>query len=113
MPLPAVFVGADASLTATREGVGVLVRMDEERRLVRAVQSGDEAAFGSLVDRYMEPAFAIAISILGNAADAEDAVQSSFIRALERIDQLATGSPFGPWFYSVLRSTALNTVIIV
>jgi len=80
----------------------------EEQVLVRAVQDGDEQAYGALVDRYLDSAFATAVSVLRNAHDAEDAVQSAFIRALERIDQLKPGSPFGPWFYSVLRSTCLN-----
>lgn len=83
-------------------------RTEVERGLVQAVRDGNERAFGTLVEWYMEPAYAIAVSILGNPADAEDAVQAGFIRALERMDQLAAGSPFGPWFYSVLRSTALN-----
>jgi len=80
----------------------------EEQSLVRAVQDGDEAAFGTLVDRYLASAYATALSVLRNTHDAEDAVQSAFIRALERIDQLKPGSPFGPWFYRVLRSTCLN-----
>lgn len=80
----------------------------EEQVLVREVQAGDERAFGALVDRYLETAYATALSVLRDAHDAEDAVQSAFIRALERIDQLKPGSPFGPWFYRVLRSTCLN-----
>ena len=80
----------------------------EEQALVRAVQAGDDAAFGTLVDGYLDSAYATALSVLRNAHDAEDAVQSAFIRALERIDQLKPGSPFGPWFYRVLRSTCLN-----
>ncbi len=80
----------------------------EEQELVRAVQTGSESAYGALVDRYLDSAFATAMSVLRDAHDAEDAVQSAFIRALERIDQLKPGSPFGPWFYSVLRSTCLN-----
>lgn len=75
---------------------------------MRDVQSGSEAAFGVLVDRYLDSAYATAVAVLRDTHDAEDAVQSAFIRALERIDQLKPGSPFGPWFYSVLRSTCLN-----
>lgn len=82
--------------------------MADEPTLVRRVQRGDKAAFGLLVERYLESGFAVAIAVLGNPHDAEDAVQNAFIRALERIDQLQPGSPFGPWFYRVLRSTALN-----
>ena len=90
---------------------------DEERRaakfadeavVVDAVRAGDERAFARLVDRYMDPGYAVALAILRQPQDAEDALQSAFIRALERIDQLRPGSPFGPWFYRVLRSTCLN-----
>jgi RNA polymerase sigma-70 factor (ECF subfamily) len=80
----------------------------EEQALVRAVHAGNEAAYAELVGRYLDTAYATAMSVLGNAHDAEDAVQNAFIRALERIDQLKPGSPFGPWFYRVLRSTCLN-----
>lgn len=80
----------------------------DETELVGLVQAGDVAAFDELVRRYLDRGYAVALSILGVPQDAEDAVQTAFIRALERIEQLRPGSPFGPWFYSVLRSTALN-----
>lgn len=80
----------------------------EESELVRAVQEGDRSAYGRLVDRYLDEAHAVAMSIVRNRSDAEDAVQDAFVRSLERIDHLSAGSPFGPWFYRVLRSTCLN-----
>ena len=91
-------------MTRDRTNVGEI----DEPSLVRRVQQGDVAAFEILVERYLDPGFVAAIAVLGNSHDAEDAVQNAFIRALERIDQLQPGSPFGPWFYRVLRSTALN-----
>ncbi|MEE9207458.1 MAG: RNA polymerase sigma factor [Gemmatimonadota bacterium] len=84
------------------------LRFEQEKRLVEAVQAGDAAAFGKLVERYLEPGYVVAISVLRNRHDAEDAVQNAFVRAMERMDQLRPGSPFGPWFYRVLRSTCLN-----
>lgn len=83
-------------------------RRADEPAIVAEVQAGDERAFGVLVERYLDSAFATALVLLRNAHDAEDAVQNAFIRALQRIDQLKAGSPFGPWFYRVLRSTCLN-----
>jgi len=80
----------------------------DEADLVRRVQEGDERAFEKLVGRYMDPGYAFALSILRSEQDAEDGTQAAFIRALERIGQLRPGSPFGPWFYRVLRSTCLN-----
>lgn len=81
---------------------------EDERALVEAVKQGDEVAYGLLVERYLDEAHGLALSILREPSAAEDAVQDAFIRALERIDHLESGSPFGPWFYSVLRSTCLN-----
>lgn len=80
----------------------------DEPGLVSLVQQGDAPAFDELVRKYTDRGYAVALSIVGNEQDAEDAVQTAFIRALERIEQLRPGSPFGPWFYSVLRSTSLN-----
>jgi len=83
-------------------------RFADEAAVVDAVRAGDEQSFAQLVDRYMDSGYAVALAILRQPQDAEDALQSAFIRALERIDQLRPGSPFGPWFYRVLRSTCLN-----
>ncbi len=66
----------------------------DEPTLVRRVQGGDESAFGVLVERYVDSGFAAAMAVLGNPHDAEDAVQNAFIRALERIEQLAAGKSF-------------------
>jgi len=90
------------------DGVPESERGADEPGLVAAVQRGDIDAYSKLVARYMDPAFAVALSILRQEQDAEDAVQDAFIRALDRIRQLRPGSRFGPWFYRVLRSTCLN-----
>lgn len=87
-----------------REGV---IELDEPR-LVERVRQGDREAFGQLFDRYSDQAFAVAYGFLQHGEDAEDLVQEAFLRALERIDRLSRGSPFGPWFYRLLVNAALN-----
>lgn len=81
---------------------------EDEARLVLSVQEGNRRAFGRLVDRYLEEAYAVAVGILHRSHAAEDAVQNAFLRALDRIDDLEPGSPFGPWFFRVLRSVCYN-----
>lgn len=81
---------------------------EDEPRLVLSVQEGNRRAFGRLVDRYLEEAYAVAVGILHRSHAAEDAVQNAFLRALDRIDDLEPGSPFGPWFFRVLRSVCYN-----
>lgn len=80
----------------------------DERFLVQRVREGDREAFGELVDRYADQAFAVAYGLLQHVEDTEDLVQDAFVRALERIDRLGRGSEFGPWFYRLLVNTALN-----
>lgn len=96
--------GPDAARRAGSDGD----ELAREAELVRSVQEGGRAAYGELVERYMDPAYAVALSIMRHEQDAEDAVQAAFVRALDKIDHLRPGSPFGPWFYRVLRSTCLN-----
>jgi RNA polymerase sigma-70 factor (ECF subfamily) len=60
------------------------------------------------VRAYLRTAFAVAYGILRHEQDAEDLVQDAFLKALDRIDQLRPGSPFGPWFYRLVTNEALN-----
>lgn len=90
------------------DGAGSDAPLDLERELVARVRKGDTEAFAQLVRRYADQAFAVAYGFLQHAEDAEDLVQDAFIRALERIDTLRPGSPFGPWFYRLVVNASLN-----
>lgn len=52
------------------------------QRFLAFVRVGDRAGMESLLREYREPALAQARRILGNAADAEDAVQDAFLRLM-------------------------------
>ena len=80
----------------------------QDARLVERVLRGDAEAYGSLVSRHMRRAFAVAYRILEHREDAEDVVQDSFMRALERIDQLGRRRPFRPWLLRIVVNQALN-----
>lgn len=80
----------------------------QDARLVERVLRGDGEAYGELVARHMRRAFSIAWRILEHREDAEDVVQDSFLRALERIDTLDRTRPFHTWFYRIVVNQALN-----
>jgi RNA polymerase sigma-70 factor (ECF subfamily) len=80
----------------------------QDARLVERLLRGDAEAYGSLVSRHMRRAFAVAYRILEHREDAEDVVQDSFMRALERIDQLDRRRPFRPWLLRIVVNQALN-----
>ena len=72
------------------------------------VQQGDTEAYTVLVHRHLPRGFRIAWRILRHREDAEDAVQDAFLRALERIEQCDPARSFGPWFFRIVATTAIN-----
>jgi RNA polymerase sigma-70 factor, ECF subfamily len=73
--------------------------------LVERAREGDAAAYEALVRRYMRPAHAVALAVLKEPADAEDAVQDAFVRALERLDDCEPAR-FGAWLLRIVRNRA-------
>lgn len=76
---------------------------DEE--LVRRVRTGDTASLGSLLARYYAGMFAVALAVLHDPAEAEDAVQDAMLTALRRLaGDLRDPASVGPWLRAVVRN---------
>ncbi len=79
-------------------------RSDDERTdgaLVTAFLAGDAAAFDALVGRHERRVYAICFRYFGNAADAEDATQDTFLTLLRRASTYAGTAAFSTWLYRV------------
>ncbi len=70
--------------------------------LVIKAQAGDHKAFGELVLRFQDLAFAYALRWLGDAESARDAAQDAFVSAFVGLDQLREPAAFAGWFRRVL-----------
>src|SRR5574342_1076903 len=70
--------------------------------LVRRVLDGDVEAYAGLVARYRDRLGRYALHRLGNRADAEDAVQETFVRAYRALERCATPERFGAWAFQIL-----------
>jgi RNA polymerase sigma-70 factor (ECF subfamily) len=79
---------------------------DTDARLVRRAREGDGAAYETLVRRYLGMAYAVALAELADRRDAEDAVQDSFIQALERLDDCRDPAAFAGWLRRIVRNRA-------
>lgn len=82
--------------------------LQAEASLIRRVRAGDRRAFGMLVERYLPRAFAAAMRIMRNPADAEDVVQDAFLAALRHIDDFKPDRPFWPWLARIVVNRSLD-----
>jgi RNA polymerase sigma factor (sigma-70 family) len=72
--------------------------------LVRDAQSGDVTSLGVLLARHRPAMYAVALTLLGRPADAEDAVQEAALIAVRRIGDLRDHAAAGPWLKAVTRN---------
>ncbi len=92
------------SLLAARE-VDMTRRDDtQDRKLVTAfLERGDEHAFRSLYRRHAPVLYGLAMRLsAGNEAEAEEAVQTTWIRAAERLDGFQWRSALRSWLCGIL-----------
>jgi len=72
-----------------------------DRECVEAVLEGDRDAYRHLVVRHSPSVFKTACRITGNAADADEAVQETFLRAYLQIRKFELRADFGTWVYRI------------
>ena len=73
-----------------------------DSQLVKSCLQGEVDEFKKIVDRYRGKVMALALNILGNYEDAEDACQDSFIQAYRNLDRFDTRKSFSNWLFSIL-----------
>lgn len=83
---------------------------ESDARLVARARAGDTDAFEALVRRHLRAAYAVALSVMGEAADAEDVCQDAFMVALERLDDCRRPERFAAWLLQIVRNRARNAI---
>ncbi len=73
-----------------------------DAQLVRRVRRGDEAAFHELVNRHAKGLFGLAFSLVGNAADAEDVLQETFLGAFRGLRAFRGRSSVKTWLSRIV-----------
>jgi len=83
----------------------------QEATLVRAAQSGDRAAFGTLYEQYGRLVHGILLAHV-SYHDAEDLMQDVFLKALERLSALREPAAFSGWLIAIARRAATDYIRI-
>jgi RNA polymerase sigma-70 factor (ECF subfamily) len=76
--------------------------------LLARFAGGEREALEELFRRYRQPGYRVAYRLLGNEADALDALQDGFVKALTRLDSFQGRSSFKTWLLRVVSNAALD-----
>lgn len=73
-----------------------------DAQLVVKAKTGDKDAFGRLAEKYWPMAYYLAYQRTGDAAEAEDIAQESFIKTQKYLMTIREASKFSSWFYGLV-----------
>ncbi|CAM3763642.1 RNA polymerase sigma factor SigW [Marinicrinis lubricantis] len=72
-----------------------------ETRLAKLARDGDRSAFAELVDLYKDKIYHLGYRMLGNAHEAEDIVQETFLRVYRSLKSYDPSHKFSTWIYRI------------
>src|SRR5437867_7097782 len=75
---------------------------DSDSEIIEHIRSGATRQFVRLVDRYKGKGMTLAVRMLKNREDSEEALQDSFVRAFRGLNTFEGTASFGTWFYRIL-----------
>ena len=77
-------------------------------RLVVLARTGDRAAFGRLIEDHLTAARRVALAAVGQAMDADEAVQEASVAAWTRLHALQDPAAFRGWFMRIVWRKAID-----
>ena len=81
---------------------------EQEAQIVQRVLSGDVNAFETLVLEYEKNVYSITQRMTGNAEDAADMTQETFIKAYNSLQNFRGDSKFSVWLYRIATNVCLD-----
>jgi RNA polymerase sigma-70 factor (ECF subfamily) len=79
-----------------------------DAELVRQTLCGNTAAYNGLVQRYQRQVYNLAYRMLGNAEDAGDLVQETFLRAYAALASFRQDASFLTWLYKITSNLCID-----
>jgi len=76
--------------------------------LVEKAKAGDQKALGDLLQRMRSRAMSVALKVLHNQDDAQDAVQDAFIKVWKNLDSFEGRASFSTWLHRIVMNASLD-----
>jgi RNA polymerase sigma-70 factor (ECF subfamily) len=84
-----------------------LTHIKDEELVLRYIQ-GDNPAFVEIVNRYLKPIYNFSFRLCGNAKDAEEITQETFVKVWKHIEKFRQKEKFKTWIYTICRNTTID-----
>jgi RNA polymerase sigma-70 factor (ECF subfamily) len=84
------------------------IQSPSDEELARQSQAGSLAAFEQLVYRYEARVLAFAVRLCGNATDAREVTQDTFVKAFQNIEQFDSRRVFAAWLFTIARHLCID-----
>ncbi|MGJ8641488.1 MAG: sigma-70 family RNA polymerase sigma factor [Opitutaceae bacterium] len=85
-----------------------LHEVENEADCIRTAQQGDTAAFAVLYKRHYDRLYRTACGLVGNATDAQEITQQTWLKAWKKLDRYNFSSAFTTWLHRILVNTSLD-----
>jgi RNA polymerase sigma-70 factor, ECF subfamily len=89
-----------------REAMTASVENRNEAQMIASILAGNTHEFHSLIQPYERSVYSMALSMLQNEADAEDAAQEAFLKAFRNLDKFRGEAKFSTWLISITLNEA-------
>jgi len=81
---------------------------EDEDRLVERARAGDRAATEALLSPWRKPLYGYIYRMVTRREDAEDLLQETLVRAIERIPSFRSEAPFKSWLFGIATHVSLD-----
>ncbi len=85
-----------------------MISTEEEYLLIDRILAGEQVLYARLVDKYKSYAYTLAMKVLENRPDAEEAAQDAFIKAYHYLKGFNKQAKFSTWLYRIVFNTAIS-----
>jgi RNA polymerase sigma-70 factor, ECF subfamily len=88
----------------------VVAAAGDDSALASRAAQGDQDAFARIMRRYNQRLYRLAVSVMGDASEAEDVLQESYVRAFYALATYAGAGSLGAWLARIVRNEAIDRV---
>src|ERR1700743_1535028 len=98
-----------AAMFDTRQNIAVkTLPLTQEKRLLANVAEGDERAFGTIFHHYRRKIYSYAFHLSGDAAQADELVQETFLKVWLHRDKIPHVLRFDNWLFTIARNQVFD-----